>query len=81
MVNDGRLSSFNSLNGFCPQQGTDTASTTIVALVDRLIESKKKVILVTLHMSAAFDLLDKSILIPKLRAHGFLEMIIAIYKN
>ena len=30
-------------------------------------------------MSAVFDLLDKSIWIPKLRAHGFLEKIIAIY--
>ena len=32
-------------------------------------------------MSAAFDLLDKSILIPKLRAHGFPERIIAIYND
>jgi hypothetical protein len=30
-------------------------------------------------MSAAFDLLDKSILIPKLRAHGFPERVITIY--
>jgi hypothetical protein len=39
----------------------------------------KKVILVTLNMSAAFDLLDKSILIPKVRAHEFPERVIAIY--
>ena len=60
----------NHQHGFCPQHGTDTATTTIFALVNRLVESKKKVILVTLDMSAAFDLLDKSILIPLLRAHG-----------
>ena len=41
---------------------------------------KKKVILVTLDMSAAFDL-DKSILVPKLRAHGFPERVIAIYND
>jgi hypothetical protein len=35
-----------------------------------LLKVKKKVTLVTLDMSVAFDLLDKSILIPKLRAHG-----------
>ena len=43
------------------QHGTGTATTTIFALVNRLVKSKKKVILVTLDMSAAFDLLDKSI--------------------
>jgi hypothetical protein len=32
-------------------------------------------------MSAAFDLLDKSILIPKLRAYGFPERVIAIYND
>jgi hypothetical protein len=32
-------------------------------------------------MSAAFDLLDKTILIPKLRAHGFPEKIISIYQD
>jgi hypothetical protein len=41
---------------FLPQHGTDTATTTIFALVNRLIESKKKVIFVTIDMSAAFDL-------------------------
>jgi hypothetical protein len=30
-------------------------------------------------MSAAFDLLEKFIMIPKLRAHGFPEKVIAIY--
>jgi hypothetical protein len=69
----------NHQHGFCPQHGTDTATTTIFELVNRLVESKKKVILVTLDMSAAFDPLDKSILIPKLRAHGFPERLVAIY--
>ena len=32
-------------------------------------------------MSGAFDLLDKTILIPKLRAHGFPEKIISIYQD
>jgi hypothetical protein len=32
-------------------------------------------------MSAALDLLDKSILIPKLRTHGFPERVIAIYND
>ena len=32
-------------------------------------------------MSAAFDLLNKSILIPKMRTHGFPERIIAIYND
>jgi hypothetical protein len=35
--------------------------------------------LVTMDMSSAFDPLDKSILIPKLRAHEFPERVIAIY--
>jgi hypothetical protein len=69
----------NHQHGFCPQHGTDTATITIFALVNRFIESKKKSILVNLDMSAAFDLLEKSTLIPKLRAHGFLERVIAIY--
>ena len=36
---------------------------------------------VLINMSAAFDLLDKSILVPKLRAHGFPERVIAIYND
>jgi hypothetical protein len=32
-------------------------------------------------MLAAFDLLDKSNSIPKLRGHGFPEMVITIYNN
>ena len=74
----------NHQHGFCPQHGTDTATTTIFALVNRLIEIKKKVILETLDMSAAFDLLDKSMQIPKLRVHGFHgfpERVIAIYND
>jgi hypothetical protein len=47
----------NHQHGFCPQHGTDTATTRIFALVNRLIASKKKIIFVTLDMSAAFDLL------------------------
>jgi hypothetical protein len=46
---------------FCPQHGIDTVTTTIFVLVNRLIESKKKVTLVTLNKSAAFDRLDKFI--------------------
>ena len=71
----------NHQHGFRPQHSTETATTSIFALINKLFERKKKVILVTLDMSAAFDLLDKSILIPKLRAHGFPERIIAIYKD
>jgi hypothetical protein len=71
----------NHQHGFCPQHGTDTATTTIFALVNRLIGSKKKVILVTMDISAAFDLFDKSILIPKLTAHGFPERVIPIYND
>ena len=58
-------------HGFRPQHSTETATTSIFATINRLFERKKKVILVTLDMSAAFDLLDKSILIPKLRAREF----------
>jgi hypothetical protein len=65
-------------HGFRPQHGTDTATITIFALVNRLTEIKKRVILVTLDMPAALGLLDKSILIPTLRAHGFPERVIAI---
>ena len=71
----------NHQHGFRPQHSTETATTSIFALIKRLFERKKKVILVTLDMSAAFDLLDKSILIPKLEAHGFPERIIAIYDD
>ena len=42
---------------------------------------KKKEILATLEMSAAFDLLDKSILLPKVRTHGFPERIISIFDD
>ena len=68
-------------HGFHPQHGTETATASIFALINRLFERKKKVILVTLDMSAAFDPLDKSILMPKLRAHGFPERIITIYSD
>ena len=71
----------NHQHGFRPQHSTETATTSIFAIINRLFERKKKVILVTLDMSAAFDLLDKSILIPKLRAHGFPERVIAIYND
>jgi hypothetical protein len=37
---------------------------------------EKKVIHVTLDMSAAFEHLNKSMLVPKLRAHGFSERVI-----
>ncbi len=39
----------NHQHGFNTQHGTDTATTTIFALVNRLVESKKKVILVMLY--------------------------------
>ena len=63
-------------HGFCPQQGTETATASIFAIINRLFERKKKTILVILDISAAFYLLDKSILLPKLRAYRFPERII-----
>jgi hypothetical protein len=69
----------NHQHGFQPQHGTDTATTTIFEFFNGLIETEKKVILVSLDMSAAFDLLDKYCLVPKLRARGFQERVIAIY--
>ena len=68
-------------HGFRPNHSTETATTTIFSIINKLVENKRKVILVTLDMSAAFDLLDKTILIPKLRAHGFPEKIISIYQD
>ena len=41
------------------QHSTETATTSIFAILNRLFEKKKKVILITLDISAAFDLLDK----------------------
>jgi hypothetical protein len=57
------------------------SATTIFSIIIKLVENKRKVILVSVHMSAAFDLLDKTILILKLRAHGFPEKIISIYQD
>jgi hypothetical protein len=71
----------NHLHGFCPQHGKVIAKTTIFPLKNRLIQRKKKVILEILDMSAAFELFDKSIFRPKLRAHGFAERINAIYND
>ena len=58
-------------HGFRPKHNTETATTPIFVIINRLFERKKKVILVTLDMSAAFDLLDKSILLTVMRAYGF----------
>ena len=66
---------------FFPQHSTETATTSIFAIINRLFARKKNVILVTLDISAAFHLLEKSILIPKLWAHGFPERIISIYDD
>jgi hypothetical protein len=41
-------------HSFYPQHGTDIATTTIFALVKKLIGNKKKVILVASNVSAAF---------------------------
>ena len=67
--------------GVCPQHSKETATISIFAIINRLFEQEKKLIPLTPDMSAAFDLLDNYILIPKLRAHGFPERIISIYDD
>jgi hypothetical protein len=71
----------NHQYGFGPQYGTNTATTTMFALVNELIESKKKLILIILDISAVFNILGKFILITKLRAHGPPERINAIFND
>ena len=50
-------------------------------IIARALDKKKKVIVVSTDMSAAFDLLDKEILLPRMKKLGVPENLIQIYDD
>ena len=68
-------------HGFRKNHSTATAALTIQNAIARALDKKKKVIVVSTDMSAAFDLLDKEILLPRMMKLGVPNNLIQIYDD
>ena len=68
-------------HGFRKNHSTSTAALTIQSNIAKGLDRGKKVIVVSTDMSAAFDLLDKEILIPRLLKLGIPKNITDIYEE
>ena len=71
----------NFQHGFRSKHSTTTAALTVQNHIAKALENKKKVIVVSTDMSAAFDLLDKDVLIPRMQKLGFPQSICNIYTD
>ena len=60
---------------------TTTAALTIQNSIAKALDNKKKVVVVSTDMSAAFDLLDKDILLPRMGKLGIPPNLIRIYED
>ncbi len=76
---DSLPSSFQ--HGFRKNHSTSTAALTVQNIIAKALDKKKKVIVVSTDMSAAFDLLDKDILLPRLQKLGIPSSLCSIYKE
>jgi hypothetical protein len=68
-------------HGFRKNHSTTTAALTIQNSIARALDKKKKVIVVSTDMSAAFDLLDKEVLLPRMMKMGVPDNLIRIYDD
>jgi len=68
-------------HGFRRNHSTTTATLTIQNYIARALDKKKKVVVISTDMSAAFDLLDKEILLPRMAKLGIPQNIIRIYDD
>jgi hypothetical protein len=68
-------------HGFRRNHSTTTAALTIQNNIARALDKKKKVVVVSTDMSAAFDLLDKKILLPRMAKLGIPQNLIRIYDD
>jgi hypothetical protein len=68
-------------HGFWRNHSTATAALTIQKSIARALDKKKKVIVVLTDMSAAFDLLDKDVLLPQMAKLGIPTNLIQFYDD
>jgi len=68
-------------HGFLWNHSTATAALTIQNNIARALDKKKKVIVVSTDMSAAFNLPDKDVLIPQMAKLGIPANLIWIYDD
>jgi hypothetical protein len=68
-------------HGFRKNHSTTSAALTIQNSIAKALDNKKKVVVVSTDMSAAFDLLDKDILLPRMAKHGIPPNLIRIYED
>ena len=68
-------------HGFRKNHSTTTAALTVQNFVARALDKKKKVVVVSTDMSAAFDLLDKEVLLPRMKKMGIPLTLCRIYND
>ena len=76
---DSLPSSFQ--HGFRKNHSTTTAALTVQNIIAKALDNKKKVIVVSTDMSAAFDLLDKEVLLPRMKKLGIPQNLCRIYDD
>jgi hypothetical protein len=67
-------------HGYRKDSNTPTAALTVQSIIAKLLDKNKKMLVVSTDMSAAFDMLDKEILIPRMLQLGILQNVCSIYK-
>jgi len=68
-------------HGFRKNHSTSTAALTVQNIIAKALDNKKKVIVVSTDMSAAFDLLDKEVLLPRMIKLGIPQTFCRIYDD
>jgi len=68
-------------HGFRTNHSTCTAALTVQNYVAKALDRKKKVVVVSTDMSAAFDLLDKEVLLPRMMKLGIPQSLCNIYED
>jgi hypothetical protein len=68
-------------HGFRKNHSTSTAALTVQNIIAKALDNKKKVIVISTDMSAAFDLLDKEILLPRMQKLGIPSSLCNIYND
>ena len=68
-------------HGFRKNHSTTTATLTVQNIIAKALDNKKKVIVVSTDMSAAFDLLDKEVLLPRMKKLGIPQTLCRIYDD
>ena len=68
-------------HGFRKNHSTSTAALSVQSIIARALDRKKKVVVVSTDMSAAFDLLDKDVLLPRMSKLGIPPSLCNIYRE